>query len=221
MSRPLGDAVGRVMALADYYADFQRNFATTKEFWKLERGQEFAEPGNASWEAFDRGDWDEAMRLLEKYRADLVDHFREVAAAGTRTRRIRIVRLPLTPYLHWELNVLKIRDETGGPIRVLLVDSVRHLEDQGPLPEIYTMDDRLMYQAIYDEKGVLEAARRFEDPALVRRCREFIADLYRRGEPIGEFFQREVAHLPPARPARPTIPPNYLVEKGRPQPIRS
>lgn len=221
MSRPLSGAVGRLMPLEDYYADFERNFATTREFWKLERGQVFAEPGDASWEAFNRGDWDESMRLLEERRADLVDYHREAAAAGTRTYRIRIVGLPLTPYLQWELNLLKIRDETGGPIRVLSVDGVRDLEDQGPLPEIYTMDDKVMYQAVYDDKGVLEAARRFDDPALMRRCREFIADLYRQGEPIGEFFGRQVAQLPPARPVRPAIPPDYLLEKGRPGPIRS
>lgn len=221
MAKPLGGAGGRLMTVEDYYADFQRNFAATREFWKLERGQQFAEPGNTSWEAFDRGDWDESMRLLEKYRDDLVEYFQKVAAAGTRTRRIRIVRLPLTPYLQWELNVLKVRDEIGNPIRVLPVDGVRDLEDQGPLPEIYTMDDKVMYQAIYDEKGVLEAARRFGDPTLVRRCREFIMELYQQGEPIGEFFRREVAHLPPARPTCPPIPPNYLQEKGRPGPIRS
>ncbi|MCO6009821.1 hypothetical protein NE236_33100 [Actinoallomurus purpureus] len=221
MSRPLGGAVGSTMSLEDYYADFERNFATTREFWKLERGQEFAEPGDASWEAFDRGDWDESMRLLEKRRADLIDYHREAVAAGTRTYRIRIVSLPLTPYLQWELNLLKIRDETGGPIRVLSADGVRDLEDQGPLPEIYTMDDKVMYQAVYDERGVLEAARRFDDQPLIRRCREFIADLYRRGEPIGEFFSREVTQLHPARPARPAIPPDYLQERGRPGPIRS
>ncbi len=77
MSSPLNDAVGRLMALDDYYADFERNFATTRDFWKLERGQEFAEPGDASWEAFDRGDWEESMRLLEERRADLVDYHRE------------------------------------------------------------------------------------------------------------------------------------------------
>lgn len=221
MSRPLGGAVGRLMALEDYHADFERNFATTREFWKLERGQEFAEPGDASWEAFDRGDWEESMRLLEERRADLVDYHRETAAAGTYTRRIRIVSLPLTAYLQWELNLLKIRDETGGPIHVLSAADVRDLEDQGQLPEIYTMDDKVMYQAVYDDKGVLEAARRFDDPALIRRSRDFIAGLYQRGEPIGEFFRREVAHLPPARPAHPAIPRDYLQDTGRPGPIRS
>ena len=74
MPRPLDGAIGERMDLPAYYADFQENYARTRNFWKLERGQVFAEPGDASWEAFDRGDWDEAMNLLEKRRPDLVDY---------------------------------------------------------------------------------------------------------------------------------------------------
>lgn len=221
MPRPLDGAKGERMELPAYYADFEGNFSRTREFLKLERGQEFAEPGDASWEAFNRGDWEESMRLLEARREDLVKYHGETAAAGTSTARIRIVSLPLTPYLQWELNLLKIRDETGGPIRVLPDSAVASLEGQGPLPEIYTMDDAVMYEAVYDRNGVLEAALRYTDPALVSRCRDFISGLYGQGEPVGGFFSREVAHLPPARPARPAVPQDYLARTGRPGPIRS
>jgi hypothetical protein len=72
------------MELPEYYADFQRNFWRAREFWKLERGQVFADPGDASWEAFDAADWDEAMRLAEARRADLRRYHEENAAAGIR-----------------------------------------------------------------------------------------------------------------------------------------
>ncbi|GAA3929970.1 hypothetical protein GCM10023085_09170 [Actinomadura viridis] len=222
MSRPLLESAGgEVLSLEDYYADFKENFAAAGEFWKLERGQEFAEPGNASWEAFNHGDWQEAMRLLEEQRADLIDYHSKAAARGLRAHRIRIVTLPLTPYLQWELNALKIRDETGGIIRVLKLEEISGLEEHGPLPEIYTMDDRVMYEAIYDENGVLENARRFTDTELVRRCRDFIIDLWQIGEPIGSFFRREVAHLPPAPSPGTAVRPDYLKVRGRPGPIRS
>jgi hypothetical protein len=221
MPRPLDGAIGERIDLPVYYADFEVNFSRAREFWKLERGQEFAEPGDASWEAFDRGDWDEAMRLLEGRRADLVKYHEEIASAGTSTGRIRIVTLPLTPYLQWELNLLKIRDETGGPIRILLDSQVAGLEDEGPLPEIYTMDTAVMYEAVYDGHGVLECALRYTDTALVGRCRDFISGLYRRGEPIGDFFRREVAYLLPAHPAKLSIPQDYLARTGRPGSIRS
>lgn len=221
MTRLLGDAAGERLELPEYYGDFQRNFRRAREFWKLERGQVFAEPGDASWEAFDAGDWDEAMHLVEARRADLRRYHEENAAAGIRTRRIRIVSLPVTPYLQWELHLLRLRDEAGGPIRILRANAITDLEDQGQLPDIYTMDGTVMYQAVYDEHGVLDHALRYTDQALVRGCRDFIADLYARGEPIGDFFEREIAHLTPPRPAAPTIPRDYLVRTGRPIPIRS
>jgi hypothetical protein len=221
MPRPLHDAAGERLELPDYYTDFQRNFRRAREFWKLERGQVFAEPGDASWAAFDVGDWDEAMRLLEERRADLEGYQKENAAAGRKTRRIRIVSLPVTPYLQWELHLLKARDEAGGPIRILPASAIADLEDQGPLPDIYTMDGTVMYQAVYDENGVLESALRYANRTLVRDCRDFIADLYARGEPIGSFFEREIAYLPPPRPTAQLIPRDYLVRTGRPIPIRS
>jgi hypothetical protein len=221
MPRPLDGAVGQRLDLPSYYADFEENFSRTREFWKLERGQTFAEPGDPSWEAFDRGDWEEAIRLLDERRADLEKYHQEAAEAGTRTYRIRIVSLPLTAYLQWEFQLLRIRDETGGPIRVLLDSAVSDLEDRGPLPEIYTMDKRVMYQAIYDEHGVLEAAIRYTDKRLIRRSRKFIASLYKQGEPVSSFFKREVAPLPPARPDKPAVPRDYLSNTGRPSPIRS
>jgi hypothetical protein len=221
MPRPLGDAAGERLELPDYYGDFQRNFRRAREFWKLERGQVFAEPGDASWVAFDAGDWDEAMRLLEGRREDLMSYHKENAAAGTRTRRIRIVSLPVTPYVQWELHLLRVRDEAGGPIRILRASAIAGLEDQGPLPDIYTMDGTVMYQAVYDEHGVLEHALRYTDRTLVGRCRDFIEDLYARGEPIDSFFEREIAHLPPPLPTTPLIPRDYLARTGRPIPIRS
>jgi hypothetical protein len=220
MPRPLYGATGERLELPEYYADFEKRFACAREFWKLERGQVFAEPGDVSWEAFDSGDWDKAMRLLEQRRADLEQYHRESAAAGTATWRIRIVATPVSPYLFWELHLLKLRDETGGPIRVLPARAVAALEDRGPLPDIYTMDRDVMYQAVYDQYGVLEHALRYTDPVLVSRCRDFIADLYARGEPISDFFEREIAHRPPPV-VGPAIPRDYLARTGRPRPIRS
>jgi hypothetical protein len=221
MPKPLDGATGERMELPAYYTDFQKNYANIKEFWKLERGQVYAEPGDASWEAFNSGDWEAAMSLLETRREDLTSYFREHAARGTVGRRVRIVSLPPTPYLQWELHVLRLRDELGEPIRILQDVDMAGFEDEGSLPDIYTMGRRVMYQAIYDDHGVLEHALKYTDQALVSRCRDFIADLYAHGEPINSFFEREIAPLPPPHPAEPAIPADYLERTGRPGPIRS
>ncbi|GAB3650198.1 DUF6879 family protein [Glycomyces tarimensis] len=220
MPEPLNGAVGVRMDLDAYYADFKRHFWRSREFWKLERAQTFAEPGDASWEAFNSGDWDESMRLLEERRPDLTDYHDEARAAGVSTHRIRIVEKPISPYLQWELNLLKIRDETGGPIRVLDASEIAELETDGPLPEIYTMDERVMFEAVYDHNGVLECALKYTDPALIAHSRDFIRGLYERGTPIARYFPDNVRHLPPAHPDR-RLRDGYLEQVGRPGPIRS
>lgn len=221
MPRPLGDADGERLEPLEYRAAFRRSFRQAREFWKLERGQVYAEPGEPSWEAFNGGDWGESLRLAEELRAGIKRYHDANVAAGTATRRIRIVALPPTPYLQWELQLLKIRDETGAPIRVLDESAIAGLEDEGPLPDLCTMDRDVMYQVVYDEHGVLAHALRYTDKPLVSRCRDLIAELYGRGEPIGGFFAREIADLPPPRPVEPALSGGHLETTGRPRSARS
>jgi hypothetical protein len=206
MPRPLGAAVGERLELPAFLHDCDRDIARAREYWKLERGQEFAEPGNASWEAFARGDWQESLRLVEGFRDGMTRLHQKFAATGTSTYRIRVVSLPPTPYVQWGLHVLRLRDEAGGLTRVLLDTAVADLEDQGELPNIQTIDREVMYQPMYDASGVGEYGLRYTDKALVSRCRDFIADLYARGEPIADFFRREIAPLPPPGSPGPPLP---------------
>ena len=188
MSSPLAGAVGERMELADYYADFEQTFWAATSFWKLERAQTFAEPGNASWEAFDRGDWNEALRLLEAELPAMRERQKRIAAAGFMARRVRIVEFPITPYLQWELHSLAIRDECGGPVRVLPATEIAAAEADEALPEITTVGEDVLYQAVYDDSGVLAAVYRFSDREVIRRCRELIVGLFEEAEPLAEFF---------------------------------
>jgi hypothetical protein len=201
MHELLDGAVGQRMALSAYQADFEKIFWAIKEggFWKLERAQTFKEPDNASWQAFASGQWDEAKRLNEARRPDLISYYHRITKAGFVTRRVRIVEKPITPYLQWELHLLRIRHEYGGLARVVGSEQVRELEQREPLPEIYTLGAEVMYQAIYDDDGILEGAVRYNDRELVQRCRTAIQSLYDLGEDLLGFFEREVAVLgPPA-----------------------
>lgn len=197
----LGGAVGERMELDAYRADFEEQFWATTEpgFWKLERQQFFKEPGHESWEAFAKGDWDQALRIIEAGRADMVDYYRKVAERGFVTRRVRVVEEPIGAYLQWELHLLRMRDEYGGAVRVVDGGQVAAFEQDAPLPEIYTLGTTVMYQAVYDDDGVLEHARRFVDRDLVVRCQRFIQDLYEIGRPLAPFFANHVAALPPPR----------------------
>jgi hypothetical protein len=210
------------LGLADYYREFEQHFWSATSFWKLERGQSFAEPGNDSWEAFSQGRWDESLRILEAERPAMRKYQQRIANVGFTARRVRIVELPLSPYLQWELHSLAIRDECGGPVRIVQTGDVAEFEDGGALPEICTISDEVMYQAIYDENGVLAKANRFQDRDGVRRCRDFIAALFNRAEPLAKFFRREVVGLaPPAGRLGPAVTRNYLEQVGRPLPLSS
>lgn len=191
-------SAGERLELPAYYDDFAERFGRATEFWKLERGQVFAEPGSASWEAFHRGDWDESLRLIEERRDGFADYQRRNDARGLRGRRVRVVSLPPSPYLHWELRLLLLRDELGQPTRVVRAEDVADLEDRnGPLPEISTLDRDVMYEVVYAADGSPGHALRCTDTALVGHFRDLIAGLYARGEPIRDFFQREIEPLPP------------------------
>ncbi|GAA1636839.1 DUF6879 family protein [Actinoplanes couchii] len=190
---------GELLDLDDYWADFEKQFWKTRQpgFWKLERQQSFKEPNDDGWTAFAQGRWDDAMRVLEGRRSEFSDYYRRVADNGFTTRRVRIVEEPLTPYLQWELHVLNLRHEYGGLTRVVAPQAVRSAEVSGILPELYTLGTEVMYEAVYDADGVLEAARRWQDPALISRCQAFIATLYDDGEPLDAYFARAVSPLEP------------------------
>jgi hypothetical protein len=199
MSSPLDGATGERMALDAYYADFEKHFWHSADlgFWKLERQQTFKEPGYGSWEAFARGEWTESLRLLELGRSDLEEYHRKMDRHGFVARRIRVVEEPLSDYMQWELHALRVRNQSGGSIRVIGADQVARFEDDGPLREIYTVGSQVMYEAVYDEQGVLEAGRKYVDRELILRCQQFIESLYDSGEPLDGWFDDHVAHLPP------------------------
>lgn len=201
MRELLGQDPGELLALDDYWADFEQRFWKTGPpgFWKLERQQTFKEPNDQGWQAFAAGRWQESLRILNARRPEFGDYYRRIAEGGFATRRVRVVQEPLTAYLQWELHVLRLRHEYGGLTRVVGPDRVALAETDGPLPEIYTLGTDVMYEAIYDADGVLEAARRWRNPVVVARCQEFIESLYADGEPLDDYFTRAVAPLEPPR----------------------
>lgn len=180
---------------AAFLEDFDRYFwrSGTSGFWKLERRQVFQEPTDDSWVAFSEGRWDQALRLLEARRPALEGYYQRIAAAGFTTRRVRVVEQPLTPYLRWELHLLRLRHQLGGRVRVVGPERVKPLEQHGPLPELITLGDEAGYVLDYDEQGLQEGGTRFTDPATIAHWRSVIAILYADGEDLNEYFQREVS----------------------------
>ncbi|MBX6381535.1 MAG: hypothetical protein IRZ07_00980 [Microbispora sp.] len=175
-----------------YQDDFGEHFWAIREhdFWKLERRQAFDEPEDESWTAFSAGDWKRSLRLLDERRDAIQDYYRRIDAAGFRTRRVRVVEEPITPYLRWELQLLRMRHQYGGLVRIVSAKEVRPLETANQLPELVVLGDDVMYEVLYDEHGVLAGGVRYTDRSLIDRCRTMIENLYRVGEDITEYFAR-------------------------------
>ncbi|MER7707851.1 DUF6879 family protein [Kitasatospora sp. NPDC097605] len=198
----LGDLPGDRLPLDEYRADFRRrDFAVDGyDSWKLERRQDFQEPGDPSWRAYVEGDWARSLRLIDAMRDDLLQLARTAAEHDTRMLRVRVVEFPVTPYLAWELHLLRLRAECGELIRVVGPDVIAPYEQDGPLPELVTLGPDTVYDIGYDADGVLDGATRYTGRPVRERVVEFIAGLYGRGEDIAGFMAREAGGLRPDGP---------------------
>ena len=191
-----GDRLPLDEYLRDYHARFWRTGPSG--CWKLERGQTFREPNNASWEASAAGEWDRAIELLHRDRENVREYQRKILDHGFEFRRLRIVEKPYSPYLIWELNSILIRHEYGERIRVLPATELSGLESGEVLPEILVLGTEVVYQVIYDDTGTATGAVRTTNRDTVRSWAGFIRGLFGRGENLTDFFVREIAGLRPA-----------------------
>ncbi|PJE98236.1 hypothetical protein CUT44_08175 [Streptomyces carminius] len=194
----LDRSAGEYLDLAAYQSDFaaHRRAAHGRDSWKFERRQYFEED-DASRDALRRGDWPEALRLLEDDRPELRETAAEDGRIGHTFHRVRVVEEPLTPYVQWELHSLRMQAEYGKRIRVVDAVVLREAESGGPLPEVVVLGGRVLYEVVYSGSGALEGAVRFTDPALIGGWARFVQEAYASGEDVASYFDRRVAGLPP------------------------
>ncbi len=198
MLERLREVPGTVFDRAGYHADFDREVEKlTGIIWKLERAQEFREPDDPAWEAFTAGQWQRALDVFENERGDIRAEVEQDTQRGIELRRLRVVEHPVVPYLQWEMHSFKVLAECGVAMRVIDAERVRHLERTEPLPEVVVLGDRVLYEVRYDDTWAACGARRIDDPTLIGQGRQKIASLYEQGEPLLDYFTREIAPLPP------------------------
>lgn len=181
------DLPGTTYGPDEYRAAFWEDIKHSIWFWKLECRQTFREPGSEKWEAFQRGDIAEAL-ALEEYRESVAT---EYAMDSFVSHRVRMVKLPLTPYLWWEMHLLNVRAGVGERINVVVDNQSSFAE----LPELVCMSNAV-WHITYDDSGVLIGGRRLADLTLAPVIRTELEALFDRGEPLSTFFAREVANHP-------------------------
>jgi len=200
----LASAAGVRLEQPEYQRDFGERMwlADGADSWKVERMQSYDESGFLSWEAFLVGDWRAALALIEQERAGFADFYRRFAEHGAAFRRVRIVEAPISPYVQWEFQVLRVRAECGELCRVLTAAQVAEFEVARPIPELVSLAGRTLYRTLYDH-GTPNGAIRFTDPDLIGRYEQFTASLYASGEGLDAYFRREIAPLSPPVIAHP------------------
>jgi uncharacterized protein DUF6879 len=199
----LDPAEGKRLAHAEYHRDFDEFYPRIyeRDSWKLERRQDFEEWNNPSWEAVRRGEWDQALGLLEDQREGLRKSVERDRRQRTVFRRVRVVEKPFIPYIQWELHSLRIRAECREVVRVVDAASVTALEPDGPLPEMVLLGGQRLYNVVYTGTGFADGAILFTDPDIVSGWEYFVRTLFDGGEDIAAYVEREVAHLPPPQVA--------------------
>jgi hypothetical protein len=188
---------GAILDHAAYHEDFARESdKLTGVIWKLERAQTFREPGDPSWEAFMAGDWAQSLQILAGERENIRADTRRNTDRGLQIRRVRIVEHPISPYLQWEMHALHLMAQEGFDLRVLDAEHLRDLEHDGPLPEIVIIGDQVLYQVRYDAQQTPCGARAIHDHEVICQATTEISDLHCQGEPLADFFDRQIAPLP-------------------------
>jgi hypothetical protein len=166
--------------------------------WKVERHQSFTESDDdLAWQAFIAGDWEASIAIFDNERTDAQSEAEKYTKRGSELRRLRIVESPVTPYVQWEMQSFKVLDKCGLPIRVLDSHQVKYLEADHPLPELIVVGQQVLFEIRYNKHWAACGARRIEDRQVIAAARTEIAHLWDRAEPLNEYFQREIAPLPP------------------------
>jgi hypothetical protein len=82
-----------------------------------------------------------------------------------------VVEFPITPYIRWAFEPLRVRAQSGERMRVVRADQVEEYEHHGQLPEMITLGADVMYDINYDQDGLQEGGTRIDDHEVVARCR--------------------------------------------------
>jgi len=135
--------------------------------------------------------------LAEERREDYAQELREASRLGVTHRRLRVVEFPITPYVQWELFVLRVRVNLGDDIKLLDARKISNIERTRPVPEVVILGDAVMYEVMYDEDGNAAGANRYTDGSLIRETNAGFDALYERGEGFHDFFDREIVTLAP------------------------
>ena len=124
-------------------------------------------------------------------------YFAGLAKEHKKALRVRIVAQPFSDYLIWELNVLRYNERLGEIVRVIDVKDAQRLVRSDYLGDFIALDETVAYRVLYGANGQNVGAECSTDAKSIAGVVNAFDCLFDHGEPLGEFFAREVSTLKP------------------------
>lgn len=167
-------------------------------FLKVERRQEYAEPNDPSYQAFARGNFAEAHRLVAERIREQESFYRPARAKGVDLVRVRIVDDPLSSYLRdYELPSYVVSAQLGERIVVTRAGEVKQVLDRFRVPDFLLFDARCVLVNNYNEAGAPDGALLVDEPALVDEYRSVAERLVASAVELETFLADEGITVPP------------------------
>lgn len=160
-----------VLTEEEFGERFEREWERlTSRFFKFERLQEYRVPDDPSFQAFERGDLEEARRRDRENILAQKPLYDAAHAKGVILVRVRVVELPLSDYLRlYELPSYRVSAACGEEIRITRADQHQELLTTTRLSDFIAFDDRVVLVNKYDEGAAPDGAWLVEQPQLVKR----------------------------------------------------
>jgi hypothetical protein len=157
-----------------------------RRFFKLETLQEYDETGSPTYEAWRRGDLEEVRRLAQQQgEASAADPVRERAELV----RVRILRLPVTPYVRFENEVYRHLVAAGSTIRGIEASKLP-ADVANSLMDFLLFDDRGVFVHDYRANGVRHGSWVIEDDAAVAEYARLADELLATSVPFSDLVTK-------------------------------
>lgn len=191
-SVPLPSSENYLLSQA-FFDRFKLLHGSMKEsLWKVERRQEYQEPGVSSLEAYIRGDKAEAVKLLRDayYEDKWTSYALHRARENIPMVRIRVVERPLTPYLEWEFLTYQISSQYGE--RILIAD-VTDQPGSSPLRggrDFVMFDRKIVLAHNYEPAGLLDGAWVIDEERQCAQYGRYFTTMLQHSIPLASFIAR-------------------------------
>ncbi len=148
---------------AQFFSFFSDAWSDVRgQILKLETRQTYCEPGNPSYEALERGDFDKALELLPQARSEDVALYASLTRRRIDFIRCRPIITPITEYLRWELECYKFNADHGE--RIYFLDR-SDLFDEYALHDFMVFDRHVAFIHDYSTRGELRGGWIVKDTA--------------------------------------------------------